>query len=82
MDPQLDLSAIAPGASLSQQLGLDSLRLATLFDRIRQDNAGINLLPWFMNAARQGGDSLESLVTFMVKAGEQQQQQQSQQRAP
>ena len=72
VEPALDVATIAPNASLSGELGLDSLRLASLFDRIRQEHAGVNLLPWFMSASQRGGDSLESLAVFLLKATERQ----------
>lgn len=70
VDPAMDLSRVTLNTSLTNELGMDSLRLASLFDRIRQNHDGVNLLPWFMSAAQKGGDSLESLALFLIKASE------------
>ena len=68
IEPLLDVTKVTPNDSLSGELGLDSLRLASLFDRLRQEHAGVNLTPWFMSASQEGGDSVGSLVTFLLKA--------------
>jgi acyl carrier protein len=66
--PHLGSVEIRQDASLTQDLGLDSLDLSALFSYVKSNVADVDLTPWFLAAARQGGDSLGSLAAFLVKA--------------
>lgn len=52
---------------LVDQLGLDSLNLAQLIENLRQKHHSINFTPWFVDAARQGRDTVGRLVEFIAQ---------------
>jgi len=69
--PHLGAAELSPDASLTQDLGLDSLDLEQLFAFIKSNVADLDLTPWFLSAARRGSDSLASLARFVAAASAQ-----------
>jgi aryl carrier-like protein len=53
--------------SLITHLGLDSLQLAKLVAALREQLLDVSYLPWIVEAADQGRDTLGSLVDFVFR---------------
>ena len=66
--PHLATAELRRDASLTQELGLDSLDLEQLFAAIKAQVGEVDLTPWFLSSARRGSDSLLSLATFLASA--------------
>jgi hypothetical protein len=52
---------------LVEGLGLDSLNLAHLVENLRQTYRHINFTPWFVEASREGRDTVGILVDFIAR---------------
>ena len=52
--------------SLTGDLGLDSIRLAALFDELRAVS-DIDMTPWFVDHANAGTDTVSTLVDFLLE---------------
>jgi hypothetical protein len=68
IQPRIRPDQIQPDASLTQDLAMDSHDLASLFTFIKSNVVDVDLTPWFLSAARRGGDSLGSLAEFLAQA--------------
>jgi acyl carrier protein len=69
--PQLATEDLPLQASLTQDIGLDSLDLEQLFAFIKTHVVDVDLTPWLLSAARKGSDSLASLADFLASAQQQ-----------
>ena len=65
--PNLDGSALQPQASLTGDLGLDSLDLVRLSARLASDFPEVDLTPWLAQACRPGMDTLSSIVAHLER---------------
>ena len=65
MKPTLRPEDISMGTLLVDDLGLDSLDLLELAERVRAELGQVDFTPWLVNATRGGGDSVGSLATFL-----------------
>lgn len=66
-DPKLSVEALPQDASLTAALGLDSSRLASLFEMVRARISDRDLTPWLIQASRQGQDTLGGLADFLAR---------------
>jgi acyl-CoA synthetase (AMP-forming)/AMP-acid ligase II len=66
--PSLAPTEVPRSACLSDELGLDSLRLASLFDAIRKQLGEVSLVPWFLAASQAGEDTLDNLAAHLARA--------------
>lgn len=66
--PALDASAIRPDSSLTADLGLDSLDLVELANRLGDGGRPVDLSPWLAVAMRPGGDTVGSLAELLSSA--------------
>lgn len=53
-------------ASLTGDLGLDSLTLTSLFASVKAEFGHISLAPWFIAASNAGTDTIGSLAAFIA----------------
>jgi acyl carrier protein len=63
----LDASALNPDASLTGDLGLDSLDLVQLSASLSEDFPDVDLAPWLAQASLPGMDTLSSLITHLTE---------------
>jgi hypothetical protein len=66
--PALEVDALAEGASLVYDLGLDSLRLEELAALVKRELSSADLTPWYVRASG-GHDSVGELVDFLLRSG-------------
>jgi hypothetical protein len=59
---------IRGGESLTADLGMDSLELMSLFAFIDSEIGAIDLMPWLLDAACGGRDTVDGLCRFVVAA--------------
>ena len=59
-------SRVSDGASLTTDLGLDSLELMNLFALIERKIGAVDLMPWMIGSAAGGGDTVGSLCRYVV----------------
>jgi hypothetical protein len=59
---------ISEGASLTSDLGLDSLELMNLFAHIDRKIGAVDLMPWMIGSATGGGDTVDSLCRYVATA--------------
>ena len=52
-------------ASMTYDLGMDSLYLESLISRLKDEVADIEFTPWYIKASRRGHDTVGSLVDFI-----------------
>lgn len=64
--PELSTEQVALDASLTLDLGLDSLVLTELFAGIKQQFGRVELAPWFIAGSNTGADTLRSLAAFIA----------------
>ncbi|MEV5609152.1 acyl carrier protein [Streptomyces sp. NPDC052225] len=57
---------ITERSRLTGDLGLDSVELAELFERIREAYAGVEISDWLAMATRAEGDTVGSLVRYLA----------------
>jgi acyl carrier protein len=55
-------------ASLVEDLGFDSMRLAALFSDIKANFGIKDMTAWYVSAARDGADTVHGLVTFLASS--------------
>ncbi|HZN20756.1 MAG TPA: hypothetical protein VFB84_21615 [Micromonosporaceae bacterium] len=67
--PALDPAQIGMDCSLTADLGLDSLDLVELANRLTSDQGVTDLTPWLAQAMGPGGDTVRSLAAFLLDAG-------------
>lgn len=53
--------------SIVNELGLDSLRLESLFATLKERLPGIELGHWFVQAVRTNQDTLQNLARFLAR---------------
>lgn len=68
INPVLSREQVLEEASLVHELGFDSLALESLIAQVKSRVPGIDLTPWYVRAARQGHDTIASLVDFLMEA--------------
>src|SRR3954462_10261738 len=68
INPVLSREQVLEGASLIHELGFDSLSLESLMAQVKSRVPGIDLKPWYVRPARQGEDTIASLVDFLMEA--------------
>jgi hypothetical protein len=68
INPGLSGEQVLEEASLIHDLGFDSLSLESLLAQVKSRVPGIDLTPWYVRAARQGQDTIASLVDFLMEA--------------
>jgi|GEM_PF-1548677 acyl carrier protein len=56
---------VAEAASLTYDLGMDSLHLASLIATIKEEIAEVEFTPWYIRAARHGQDTVGGLVDYL-----------------
>ncbi|WP_176954006.1 acyl carrier protein [Streptomyces indicus] len=66
--PETALRQITEHSRLTGDLGLDSVELAELFERIRETYAGVEISAWLATATRAEGDTVGSLVRYLALA--------------
>lgn len=66
--PTLDASAIRHDSSLTADLGLDSLDLVELANRLAEGRHSFDLSLWLAQAMRPGGDTVGSLAILLPSA--------------
>lgn len=54
-------------ASLTGDLGLDSLTLTSLFASVKAEFGHLSLAPWFIAASNHGTDTIGSLAAFIAE---------------
>lgn len=52
-------------ASMTYDLGMDSLYLESLISRLKDEVADIEFTPWYIKASRRGHDTVGSLVDYI-----------------
>ena len=52
-------------ASMTYDLGMDSLYLESLISRLKEEVADIEFTPWYIKASRRGHDTVGSLVDYI-----------------
>ena len=67
MKPRLDPHGLSPQASLTNDLGLDSLDLVELCDRVRADFPQYDIQSWLVEASTPGGDTLATFVFHLER---------------
>ena len=65
INSDLDVRNITEPVELVDGLGLDSLNLANLIESLRAKYSDINFMPWFIEAAKKGQDTVGRLVEFI-----------------
>lgn len=65
MNPRLSPNEVNEGASLTQDLGMDSLHLESLISRLKDEVADVEFTPWYIKATRRGHDTVGSLADFI-----------------
>lgn len=55
-------------ASLTGELGLDSLCLTSLFGMVKQELGHVSLSTWFIRASNTGTDTISSLSVYLADA--------------
>jgi hypothetical protein len=68
INPVLSREQVLEGASLVHDLGFDSLALESLMAQVKSRVPGLDMTPWYVRAARQGQDTIASLVDFLMEA--------------
>lgn len=63
--PELADFEIRTDASLTGELGLDSLTLSALFAGVKAQFGHLQLAPWFIKASNEGNDTIASLAAFI-----------------
>lgn len=63
--PALDASAVRPDSSLTADLGLDSLDLVELANRLSERYPGVDLTGWLADAVQAGGDRVAGLARYL-----------------
>ncbi|MGW0085225.1 acyl carrier protein [Streptomyces sp. NPDC003393] len=66
--PETARRQITEQSRLTGDLGLDSVELAELFERIRETYAGVEISDWLAMATRAEGDTVGSLVRYLALA--------------
>lgn len=61
-----ELGTVPATASLTGELGLDSLTLTSLFATVKGQFGHISLAPWFIEASNSGTDTVGSLAAFIA----------------
>lgn len=61
-----ELGGAPSDASLTGDLGLDSLTLASLFAAVKARFGHLELAPWFISASTAGTDTVGSLAAFIA----------------
>ncbi len=61
-----ELGRPSADASLTGDLGLDSLCLTSLFGTVKQELGQVELSTWFIRASHTGTDSIASLSTYLA----------------
>ncbi|MER5548701.1 acyl carrier protein [Streptomyces sp. NPDC001118] len=64
--PDTALRQITERSRLTGDLGLDSVELAELFERIREVYGEVEIADWLALATRSGGDTVGSLVRYLA----------------
>ncbi|MGA4837370.1 acyl carrier protein [Streptomyces sp. G45] len=64
--PSLEPAAITPEASLTAELGMDSMDLVELSARITADYPDFDMNAWLLRASTPGMDHLGSLVAVLT----------------
>ncbi|MFD6193050.1 MULTISPECIES: acyl carrier protein [unclassified Streptomyces] len=64
--PETVRRQITERSRLTGDLGLDSVELAELFERIRDTYAGVEISDWLAMATRAEGDTVGSLVRYLA----------------
>jgi acyl carrier protein len=67
LKPAVAETAITPQASLTADLGLDSVDLVELSARITADFPACDITPWLWEASEPGRDTLDSFVTHLER---------------
>ncbi|MCA9539650.1 MAG: hypothetical protein KC620_12225 [Myxococcales bacterium] len=68
--PELSASELRVDASLTADLGLDSLCLTSLFSMIKREIGAIELSSWFIRASNSGIDTIASLAEHLACAAQ------------
>ena len=63
--PDVPAEMLSADASMTAELGLDSVHLTSLFALIRQEIGPVELAPWFIRASHTGEDSIASLAAYI-----------------
>lgn len=66
--PGLSPEELQPSASLTADLGLDSLCLTSLFSMVKAEIGPVELSGWFIRASNQGTDTVASLAGYLAHA--------------
>ncbi len=61
-----ELGTVPSDASLTGDLGLDSLTLTSLFASVKAEFGHVSLAPWFIAASNSGTDTVGSLAAFIA----------------
>lgn len=62
-----ELGHVPATASLTGDLGLDSLTLTSLFATVKTRFGHLSLAPWFIAASNSGTDTIGSLAAFIAE---------------
>lgn len=62
-----ELGTVPSDASLTGDLGLDSLTLTSLFASVKAEFGHVSLAPWFIAASNSGTDTVGSLAGFIAE---------------
>lgn len=65
--PDLPVDAVRTDASLTVDLGLDSVHLTSLFANVKQQVGDVELAPWFIRSSRSGTDTVDSLAGYLAE---------------
>lgn len=60
--------AVRADASLTAELGMDSMRIAALASELKRQFGEVDMTDWYVSAAQRGGDTVGSLVDFLQGA--------------
>jgi len=62
-----ELGVVPSDASLTGELGLDSLTLTALFASVKAEFGHVSLAPWFIAASNAGTDTVGSLSGYIAE---------------
>ncbi|MEV4247542.1 acyl carrier protein [Streptosporangium canum] len=62
-----EIREVPESASLTYDLGLDSLQLASLIAAIKEKIADMEFTPWYVDSGRNGQDTVGGLVDYIAE---------------
>lgn len=67
LEPAMKRDELREDASLSGEIGFDSIQLEELITHIKLQIADIDFTPWYVQVTRNGNDTIGSLVEYVER---------------